>query len=905
MPDTDRWRRVEQIFFEAAELQGADREAFLDQECGPDAEMRAEVLALLASDEQAAGFVEGNFQNAIVEFAATEEPRTLRAGPYLLTKLLGSGGMGDVYLATRDDGQYAGEVAVKLVRKGMDTDFFFQRFKRERQALARLKHPNIARLLDSGTAEDGSPYIVMELVDGIPVNHYCHTHNLDFRGILTLFRQICDAVAHAHRNFIVHRDLKPGNIFIEANGVPKLLDFGICKILLNEPGVTLTLETSNPLTPDYASPEQVAGDPITIASDIYSLGAVLYDLLARARPHIIEKLTPQAIAKAVCEDEVVAPSRAAKDPALARQLRGDLDTILLKALQKDPRRRYASVEAFSEDLRRVLDNEPVLARPDTALYRTSKFLRRNRNLTAAAALLIATLSAGVVAYAGQAARARATAAESRSLASAILFDIHDQIRDLPGALQARQNIVKIGLSYLDRMSGHAGSDASFRTDLAAAYLRMGEILGGVAGSYTGDTAKALESFRHALSTLQPVANSPQAIPLRMQLHRRIGQLLDARGDKLSVREFDSGIAAAPSSTTDPKLLSELAALYSAKALTLRKLEQRVPALDAANQASSLYSRLVAQSPSDIQLRAAQAANTAAVGTLERSFNQLPDARRNLELAAGQWDQIAQLSPTNVPFQRNRMLAYSHLGDLLGNPNFPNLGDAPAAQKSFDEMLAAARQLYTNNPGDQGSTIDYGMALGRVASMPLGSPESRLEKFAHSTRLLESAIRRDPSDKVIPMNLASYREIEGDFLSSLARHAEAAQSWRAALHILDRSDSQLPSAVRVRITCLGKLALQSAQSGNPAPALSLARQALSVAEKSANANTASVPILMQPPRAWAALGEVHLLLGNKPDAAAWLTRALEEMRRLSAMPGFHAEHKKLMARTESLIRKEAK
>lgn len=902
--DPVRWQRVEAIFFEAAELQGSEREALLGRECAGDEELRAEVLALLAADEHAAGFVQDNFQHAIVQFAETEQPRTLRAGPYLLTKLLGRGGMGDVYLANRDDGQYTGEVAVKLVRKGMDTDFFFQRFKRERQALARLKHPNIARLLDSGTADDGSPYIVMELVEGIPVNQYCRKHALDFPAILTLFRKICDAVAHAHRNFIVHRDLKPGNIFIADGGEPKLLDFGICKLLLTEPGVTLTLETSSPLTPDYASPEQVTGDPITIASDVYSLGAVLYDLLARARPHKIEKLTPQAIAKAVCETDVVAPSRATANALLARQLKGDLDTILLKALQKDPKRRYPSVEAFSEDLRRVLDNEPVLARPDTAFYRTSKFLRRNRNLSAAAVLIIASLSAGLVGYARQASIARDNASQSRTLASAILFEIHDQIRDLPGALKARQNIVRIGLSYLDRLSESAGSDASLRTDLAAAYLRMGEILGSVSGSYTGDTEKALTSFNHALATLQPIENTPQTVLLRMQLHRRIGQLLDARGDKASLTNFNLGIAAAPQTAKSRKVQTELAALYSAKALALRKLEDRKGSLDSCLQAAALYESLVAANPSDTHLRADLAANASAIATVQKYFNNLPDARRNLEITVAQWDQLIELEPANVPFQRNRMLAYSHLGDLLGNPNYPNLGDTAAAQLAFSKMLAAAKNLYASNPGDQGSTIDYGMALGRVASIPIGDPDARIAMFQQSAQLLETAIRRDPADKAVPQHLAGYHEAEGDLFASLGRLPQARLAWRAALAVLDRSKTPLPAASRIRITVLQKLAEDAVRQVNPALALSLARQAVDAAERSTPPGPAApVAIRMNLPRAWVALGTIHQMLGNKSEANSWLSRALTEMRTLSSLPGFHAEHKKLIQRAESLLNKE--
>src|SRR5262245_8512364 len=256
----DRWKRVEEIFQTAADLAGPERDAYLTNACDGDSALLGEVRDLLASDAQAHGFVEKQFQDGVLTFDAVEAAKAVRrAGPYVLTRELGRGGMGTVFLGERADGQYEGEVAFKLVSRGMDTDFFLARFKRERQALARLGHPNIARLLDSGTAEDGSPYIVMERVDGRPINEYCRENSLGVEAVLRLYLDVCRAVSHAHRNFVVHRDLKPGNILVEAAGAPKLLDFGICKLLMGGAGGD-PADTSQIMTPDYASPEQVRGD---------------------------------------------------------------------------------------------------------------------------------------------------------------------------------------------------------------------------------------------------------------------------------------------------------------------------------------------------------------------------------------------------------------------------------------------------------------------------------------------------------------------------------------------------------------------------------------------------------------------------------------------------------------------
>ncbi|HEX6880484.1 MAG TPA: protein kinase [Terriglobales bacterium] len=316
-------------------------------------------------------------------------------GPYRLLQQIGRGGMGTVYLAERADGQFEKQVAVKMVQPGLDTEFILARFRRERQVLAHFDHPNIGRLLDGGTTADGIPYLVMEYIEGDWVTRHCDSQRLTIGQRLRLFIDICSAVHYAHLHFVVHRDLKPGNILVDSTGRPKLLDFGICKLLYREtqdPNGTGTVGMRM-LTPEYASPEQVRGDPVTIASDIYSLGAVLYELLTGARPHLFPKLTPQVVEQVVCEQEIIPPSLAVKDRKLASRLRGDLDTIVLHAMKKEATRRYETVEQFAEDIRRHLSDRPILARTDTTSYRAAKFLRRNRVwVTVSVALIIAFLA---------------------------------------------------------------------------------------------------------------------------------------------------------------------------------------------------------------------------------------------------------------------------------------------------------------------------------------------------------------------------------------------------------------------------------------------------------------------------------------------------------------------------------
>jgi serine/threonine protein kinase len=421
-----------------------ERFAWARTTCESEPEVYRELVSLLENDRDAArGAVEGKVKSAMVSmFDPPAGDAQRRVGPYKLERELGRGGMGTVYLAERDDQQYQTKVAIKLVRPGMDTEIILHRFRRERQILAQLQHPHIARLLDGGTTGDDRPYIVMEYIDGMPITQYSKAHALGTIDRLRLFLDVCSAVEYAHHHFVVHRDIKPGNILVSGSGTAKLLDFGICKLLQTELRDAETASgTLHMLTPEYASPEQVRGDPVTIASDIYSLAAVLYELLTGAKPHRIEKLTPQAMELAICEQDVLRPSLAG-DRSHARRLKGDLDNILMHALQKDPDRRYASVEQLSDDIRRYLSHQPVRARPDTLAYRVGKFARRQRSPLAATGLAAAILVTGAVVSSRQAREARVQSNIVKSeLAAALqqlaLIDAGNGKRDSALALARR------------------------------------------------------------------------------------------------------------------------------------------------------------------------------------------------------------------------------------------------------------------------------------------------------------------------------------------------------------------------------------------------------------------------------------------------------------------------------------
>ena len=352
----ERWSEVCRLFDAARELPREDRAAFLEGECGGDRELESEVSSLLESDD-AQSFLDRPPGNPL---PWPEAGLQRRAGPYELREEIGHGGMGVVYEAVRRDQGFERVVAVKLVKRGMDTDFILRRFESERRILADLDHPNIARVLDGGETSDGLPFFVMELIEGRSLLEYCQEKKLDTRARLEIFRQVCSAVTYAHQRLVIHRDIKPANILVTDEGVPKLLDFGIAKLLVGEAGAAAqrTETEFRVLTPEYASPEQLLGREITTSSDVYSLGVVLYELLTGQRPYKLETRSPEEITGAVVRQQPAKPSTKAR-------LHKDLDHIVLMALRKEPERRYASAEQLGEDIRRHLEGLPVRASPDS------------------------------------------------------------------------------------------------------------------------------------------------------------------------------------------------------------------------------------------------------------------------------------------------------------------------------------------------------------------------------------------------------------------------------------------------------------------------------------------------------------------------------------------------------------
>jgi eukaryotic-like serine/threonine-protein kinase len=566
----ESWRRVGEIFHQAVEVPTADRGRWVVSACNRDEELLREVNSLLRNDQDARAFVQDRLKAGVETFVDDERARRTpeRAGPYRLIREIGHGGMGTVYLAERDDEEYKIAAAIKLVTPGLDTDFVLRRFRRERQILAQLDHPNIARLLDGGTTAEGLPYIVMEYVVGRPISEYCREQQLTTGEIVKLFLNVCAAVTHAHRQFIVHRDLKPGNILVRPDGAVKLLDFGICKVLYSNAllGGDTFSDGGRLMTPNYASPEQIRGEPVTIASDVYSLAAVLYELLTGQTPHRFKNASLLEVERAVCEQEITRPSAAVLDGASARPLRGDLDLILLQALDKDPARRYPSVEQFADDLRRHLEHLPVTAQEPRLSYRLRKLVARRKASVTAAVIVVVTLLTGTILSLRQSRLAESNLAHGRVLALQLLFDVDAALRRLPNAAPAREIIARAGMSYLDRLASSAGNDPQRHIELAHAYLRIGEIQEQIVAK---DAAAAFEKARALLhQALARDGGNVSAVIERVDLAKHLSDHYAGQNAALQAkRELEEGRrigeTALKANPTDQKLRRLLAELAGA------------------------------------------------------------------------------------------------------------------------------------------------------------------------------------------------------------------------------------------------------------------------------------------------------------------------------------------------------
>ncbi len=532
MPPHDS-TRLYQVYLDAVELPPDSQQAFLISECGEDIALREAVATLLAADR-------ANSSTWLEPRPSGLAPGSI-IGPYRISDLLGRGGMGSVYLARRADGQDDQQVALKLISAGMFSSELRARFLRERQMLAGLDHPAIARLLDAGITTEHQPYLVLEYVEGVPIDRYSNERNLGVRDRLRLFLQVCAAVQEAHRKLIVHRDIKPANILVTSAGQPKLLDFGIAKTLYaGETGPEGSARTALLFTPSYASPEQAEGKAIGVSTDVYSLGVLLYQLLSGELPIPVDKATPLEAARMLQEMDPRPPSAVTHSAERRAELRGDLDTIISYALRKDPAQRYPSVDAFAADIERYLVGFPVHARGNAFRYRVGKYVRRNR-IWAAAAALVALIIAGSVAAIARSAQIasqqRAIAerrfADLHDLANSYIYELDSELAGIPGTIKPRSTMAKRSIQYLDRLMAESAGDAKLQRDTANGYLKLATVQGMPGYANLGDRKGARDSIGKAVALRRAVLD---ANPNEVEDHLMFAYTLQNQGTLL----LDSG-----------------------------------------------------------------------------------------------------------------------------------------------------------------------------------------------------------------------------------------------------------------------------------------------------------------------------------------------------------------------------
>ncbi len=532
------WSRIEDLFYAALALDSAERDRFLEENCTGDEVLRSEVESLLAFSGATMGVLKRPVESVAQSLALSEKPQEL--GPYRLIRLLGDGGMGQVYLAERSDHLYEQEVAIKLMRPGLkQSGAMLVRFSAERQILANLNHPNIARLLDAGITQEGAPFLVMEYVDGMAIDAYCRQNNLGIPAILKLFLAVCSAVEYAHKNLVIHRDIKPANILVDHTGVPKLLDFGIAK-LLNADAEALTRMTERIMTPEYASPEQVRGEPVTTATDVYALGVLLFELLSGQRPFRLESRSPLEAIRVICELEPQAPSAAAgaTDRSGGARVDRDLDNIVLMAMRKEPSRRYAGVAALSSDVRAYLAGYPVQARTDRWSYRSQKFIRRHKASMAAAvvvSLALVGFSIGMGVLAQRANRARITAQrETQFLNTIFQAATPDQARGKP--VMAR-DLLDQGAKRIDsELAGQPELQATMLDNVGRAYTAIG-----MYGEASELLHRAFETRRRLLGKDSlDTASTEDAYATALRLEEQFAQADPYFRDALAIRRRKLG-----------------------------------------------------------------------------------------------------------------------------------------------------------------------------------------------------------------------------------------------------------------------------------------------------------------------------------------------------------------------------
>jgi hypothetical protein len=863
---TESFQTIEAAFNEALDAAPAERQTLIAARCRGDIRLIAEVEALLKASEAEEQITASRRLDTGTR--SEEQLAGRRVGPYELDRLLGHGGMGAVYLAHRVDGQFDQQVAVKLIDLPLATDIFRERFRLERQILAGLNHPFIARLLDGGVTTDGDLYLAMEYVDGIPIHRYCEQKQLSINQRLGLFKSVCEAVQFAHQNLVVHRDLKPDNILVAEDGTPRLLDFGTAKLVspsMEKQEGDLTRQGFQSFTPQYASPEQVLGTPITTASDTYSLGVLLYLLLTGVLPYELKELSAQELFRVICDEPPRKPTTlAGSKPEAREKLDADLEAILLKALRKEPQERYRTAEQMAADIQDYLDGRPVAARRGTFRYKAGKFIRRNRLAIAAAALIEITLTTGVAGVLWQSRvaneqrrKAEARSADLRELSNSLLSELDDAIKQLPGSTGAQKLLVSGVLEHLDRMAKDANGDRQSQLDLVEAYTKLGEIQGNVYDQNLGDSAGALASIGKGQAIAEElVRNNPrdkEALhALAIALEDR-GEILSGTGDaqasvaalQASVQTYDRLIAL-PGVT--PQLVLEESTVNQTLGDEIGQdtgLADIPGAVAAYRKSLDLDNLALKLDPSFLGARRGLANMELHIGNAELDIDPAA-ALRDFQIGVDRQDALPDTEKSRLNSQRLRALlirkeavAYAELGEYsqaepLFNQALDFFEKTAAADKGDSKDVRALGDV-KRILWDMASSYDY-------ASDPQLSPDAAVRSRAlrmaeqlwrRETECIDEILRAAPTHNDWQIEQAAAQANLAATQLKLHESAGAAEVERSALAVLKRqAEGPKASSRDVELAVAALLKAEPRSLFDPMLAVSLAERGVTLSHRKA-------------------------------------------------------------------------